>query len=113
MELKTETVGEVTVISVCGETLDAETSGLFKEKVLKLLESATDKVILDIDSVEFVDSSGCGAILSSLRRMTEKGGDLKLCNVQKTVRVMLELVRMHRIMDVFNTRDEALTAYSK
>jgi len=68
-------------------------------------------VILDLSEVQFVDSSGCGAILGYLRQLNSAGGDLKLCTVSKPVRSLFELVRLHRILDIFNTRDEAAKSY--
>jgi anti-sigma B factor antagonist len=61
--------------------------------------------------VKFVDSSGLGALLSCLRQVNAEGGDLKICGLTKQVRVIFELVRMHRIFEMFNTREEAAKAY--
>jgi len=61
--------------------------------------------------LRFVDSSGLGAFISCLRKLNAKGGDLKLCGMSKQVRAVFELVRMHRIFDIFGTRDEALRAF--
>ena len=58
-----------------------------------------------------MDSSGCGAILSYLRQLNTVGGDLKLCCINKPVRALFQLVRMHRIFDILNTREEAVKAY--
>ena len=69
------------------------------------------QVILDIGALQFVDSSGLGAVLSCLRKLTSKEGDLKLCNMTKQVRLLFQLVRMHRIIDVYNNRDEALASF--
>jgi anti-sigma B factor antagonist len=68
-------------------------------------------VVLDMGELSFVDSSGLGAILSFTRQLASKGGELKLCNLQKPVRALVQLVRLHRVLDILNTRDEAVAAF--
>jgi anti-sigma B factor antagonist len=64
-----------------------------------------------MSELKFVDSSGLGAILSCLRQQNASGGELKLCGMLKPVRALFELVRMHRIFDMYNTREEAIMAF--
>ena len=64
-----------------------------------------------MNQVNFLDSSGCGTILSCLRQLKTAGGDLKMFGLQQPVRTLFELIRLHRIIDIFNTRDEAINAY--
>jgi anti-sigma B factor antagonist len=68
------------------------------------------KVVFDLRQLRFVDSSGLGAILSCLRQLNAKGGDLKLCEMTKPVRALFELVRMHKIFDIYVTKEQALRA---
>jgi len=110
MRVQTETIDGITVVTIPGESLEAGNAKEFKNAVADIVKSKT-KVVFDLEQLQFVDSSGCGSILSCLRRITAAGGDLKLCSVQKPVRVLFELVRMHRIVDIYNTRDEAVAAY--
>jgi anti-sigma B factor antagonist len=77
--------------------------------VAAVLESCS-KVVFDLRELRFVDSSGLGAILSCLRQLNGKGGDLKLCEMTKPVRALFELVRMHKIFDIYVSKDDALRA---
>ena len=110
MDLHVENVGDVLVVTLPGEDLDAGNSQYFKNEVESLLET-NKKVVLDLGHLQFVDSSGCGALLSCLRNVSEQGGDLKLCCVTKPVQALFELIRMHRIFDIVNTREEAVKAF--
>jgi anti-sigma B factor antagonist len=69
--------------------------------------------VLNLGKLRFVDSTGMGAFLSCLRTVNAKGGDLKLCCMSKSVRTILELVRMHRMLDMFDTSDEAVRAFAR
>jgi anti-sigma B factor antagonist len=110
MELTVDRIGNVTVVQVPVENLDASNTKEFKRQVSPLLE-AKGKLVFDMAKVKFVDSSGLGALLSCLRQVNAEGGDLKICGLTKQVRVIFELVRMHRIFEIFNTREEAAKAY--
>ncbi|HXW06396.1 MAG TPA: STAS domain-containing protein [Vicinamibacterales bacterium] len=110
MELASETVGEVTIVVVPGDQLDASNAKDFKRDVAPLLETCRHAV-LDLSALRFVDSSGLGAILSCSRLLHAKGGDLKLCAMTRPVRALFELVRMHKIFDIHPTREEALRAF--
>ena len=112
MEMTTETVGDVTVVILPGEQLDAGNAKDFKRDIAPLLEPCR-KVVFDLRELRFVDSSGLGAILSCLRQLNAKGGDLKLCEMTKPVRALFELVRMHKIFDIHPTRNDAIQALQK
>lgn len=110
MQSKVEMLGDIAVVEILGEHLDAANAKEFKDHVAPLLEQHS-RMIFDLSNLRFVDSSGLGAILSCLRRLNDGGGDLKLCGMTKQVRVLFELVRMHRIFEIFNSREEAARGF--
>ena len=112
MELLVEQAGDVKVVIVKAELIDGQNSREFKDALLAQLDNAR-KVVLDLQHVQFLDSSGCGALLTGLKRLSEVGGDMKLCCVTSPVRALFDLVRIHRIMEVCKTRDEAVQAFAK
>ncbi len=110
MEVTLEKIDDVTVIALPGESLDASNAKEFKRDILSAL-AGQSRVIFDMGRLKFVDSSGLGAILSCLRQLNASGGDLKLSGMLKPVRALFELVRMHRIFDIYNTKEEAVAAF--
>jgi len=110
VEITTEKVAGVTFVALQADSLDASNTSEFKRAFTAAVEP-NGKVVLDLAKVNFIDSSGCGAILAFLRQLSQVGGDLKLCSVSRPVRSLFELVRMHRILDILNSRDEASRAY--
>ena len=105
-------MGDVTIVTLPGENLDTSNAGTFKTAMAPVLES-NRQVVFDLSNVEFVDSSGLGSILSCLRLLNAAGGDLKLCNMRKPVRVLFELVRMHRVFEISDTLEDAVKAFQK
>lgn len=112
MEIAVDNIGSIAVAIVPVEELDASNSGEFKRDIAPVLEANT-RLVLDLSQLRFVDSSGLGAMVSCLRQMTAKGGDLKLCGMSKQVRGLFELVRMHRIFDIYGSREEAVHAFER
>ncbi len=110
MPLTVETAEGVAIVAIPGSSLDSGNSNDFKAEVAPVL-AAHKKLVFDLSQLKFVDSSGLGAILSCLRQLNAAGGDLKLCGLSKPVRALFELVRMHRIFDILNDREEAVRAF--
>lgn len=110
MEIAVEQIGEVAVAKLPVQELDASNAAEFKRDIASVLATHS-KLVIDLGRLSFTDSSGLGAFISCLRRLNAKGGDLKLCCMSKQVRTLFELVRMHRIFDIFETREDAVQAF--
>jgi anti-sigma B factor antagonist len=111
MMITAERVGDVSVVVLKDQTLDARNYNDFKAAIEPVLAD-NPRVILDVSRLTFVDSSGLGAILSCRRKVKAADGDLKLlCGLSKPVRMFLELARVHQIIDIFNTQEEAVAAF--
>jgi anti-sigma B factor antagonist len=110
MNLVQQLVGDVAVAMVPMEELDAGNAAEFKRDIAPVVD-ANAKLVLDLSRLRFVDSSGLGAFISCLRKLNAKGGDLKLCGMSRQVRAVFELVRMHRVFDIYGTSEEAVRAF--
>jgi len=110
MELAIDKIGDVAAVVVPVDELDASNASELKRDIAPLLQANT-KVVLDLSRVRFMDSSGLGAMLSCLRQLSARKGDLKLCGMSKQVRGAFELVRLHRIFDIYPSRTEAVFAF--
>jgi anti-sigma B factor antagonist len=110
MKFETETRSETLLVRLPGSTLDASKSNEFRRDIMPLLQSSRH-IIFDLGQLTFIDSSGLGAILSCLREINGMHGDLKLCRMQKTVRVLFEMVRMNRVFDIHDTPEEAAASF--
>jgi anti-sigma B factor antagonist len=111
MDIAVDTTGDVAVVSVPVEELDASNVGEFKRDMAPVLEVHM-KLVFDLRRLRFTDSSGLGAFLSCLRHVNANGGDVKLCGMAPQVRAVFELVRLHRIFDIYSTPEEAVRAFA-
>ncbi len=110
MELPIDRAGDVAVVTVPVDELDASNASELKRDIAPVLQANT-RLVLDLSRVRFMDSSGLGAMLSCLRQLTAKKGGLKLCGMSKQVRGAFELVRLHRIFDIYPGQAEAVAAF--
>jgi anti-sigma B factor antagonist len=102
---------DVLVIELRQYNLDASNVREFKDAVQTLIQEHT-RVVLDMSGVKFVDSSGLGALISCLRQLNGRHGDFKLCAMSKTVRALFELMRMHRVFNIHDSREDAVRSFA-
>ena len=109
MQLAIEKIGDIAVISPQAQALDQGNCPALKKALEPILASHT-RLVLDLEQVRYIDSTGLAAILSCLRHLNANEGDLKLCGLSRPVRTLFELARMHRLFEIFPDRDEAVRA---
>jgi anti-sigma B factor antagonist len=111
MNLKTEASGEIRIVFVKEERLDAHNSDELKAELNRLFDEGAKELLIDLKEVRFIDSSGLGVLVSGFKNASARQGSLKLSGLQTQVRSMFELTRLHRVFDIFKTIDEALENY--
>lgn len=110
MRLKLEETGGICVVTALPDVLDAGNAARFKTDAARLLEDKK-QAAFDMSAVNFIDSAGCGALITIMRRIDESGGVLKLFGVQSQVHSVFELVRIYKIIDIFKTKKEAIRSF--
>lgn len=110
MKLLTERRNDRTVLSIGEDRLDAHNSGELKDRILDILEEGGDGLIVDLGQVQFIDSSGLGALLSGYKNAALRSKAFALSGLQPRVRSMFELTRLHRVFDIFSGPDAAMEA---
>jgi anti-sigma B factor antagonist len=77
-----------------------------KEEVAQYLTKANTKLILNLEGVEYVDSSGFGALLSILRNAKNNDSQFKICNVSSEVMELVKLLQLHNVFDICDSVDK-------
>ena len=107
MELKIRKNGEVYIIDVAGE-MDLYNSYKLKELVMKMLEKNVKSFIINLEQVDYIDSSGIGALIficSTIKKMNLK---LAISNVHGSVKKVIELTKLTAYFPIANSVEEAL-----
>ena|SRR5580698_334770 len=111
MRFAESTIGKVLVIKVLENRIAADVAGRFKEEVVGYVTKGNRAIVLDMSEVTFIDSSGLGALIASLKVLGEDG-ELVLCGARDAVTSMFKLTRMNKVFRMFQTPEEAVAALS-
>ncbi|ADU65345.1 STAS domain-containing protein [Desulfurispirillum indicum] len=101
----------IIVVCVEGERLDAHNSVELKEYLQKLQEKGPQRVVVDLGRVQFMDSSGIGALVAGFKGLRAAGGDLRLCCIASPVEAIFQLTRLYRVFPIYGGRREALESF--
>jgi len=111
MELVSRRVGEVLVVALAeAGAVEANNVSDFRQAIDQLLNEEKG-VVINLGKIDFLDSSGVGAMVAIWRKISTFGGEMKLCEIGPTVRTVFEITRMHRIIEMFDTEEEALASF--
>jgi anti-sigma B factor antagonist len=109
MSLASTDMGETRIVTMKGARIDAAIAIQFKEDMRAATSGAPGRIILDLTAVDFIDSSGLGAIVASMKQL-EDTQKLDLAGLSPTVAKVFRLTRMDTVFDVYDTVDAALAA---
>lgn len=112
MELKIRKNGEIYIVDVNGE-MDLYNSYKLKELVMKMLEKNVKKFVINLEQVDYIDSSGISALIficSTIKKMNLK---LSISNVHGSVKKVIELTKLMGYFPISNSVEEAVLTLSK
>jgi anti-sigma B factor antagonist len=95
------------------DALTAVTVDAFREQIQSWQDAERDIVnyIIDLKEVDFMDSAGLGALIATLKKVGERGGDMKIANLQKKPRMVFEITRAHKVFEIYDSVHDALKTY--
>lgn len=99
MELSIEDIGDLRVIAVQDDRIDAAVAIQFKDRMRELTESAPPGLLLDLSRVEFLDSSGLGAVVAAFKQAAPDRR-LELAGLTPTVEKVFKLTRMDSVFTI-------------
>ena len=106
----TRLVGGVTIVDLSGRIVLGEGSAGLRDLLRKLVSEGIKKILLNLRNVDYIDSSGLGELVSAFTSMRSQGGELKLLNLTKRVRALLQITKLLTVFDI--TDDEATSVKS-
>lgn len=106
MELTTNTHDGFSVVSITGR-LTASGAPLLRNTISDLIEADNARIVVDLADTEFIDSSGLGALIGGLKSARVAGGDLRIAAVPESVRTVLRLTNLDRVLRSHPTAESA------
>ena len=103
--------GDVIILDVQGDLTLGDPEQMFRDTVAELISKKQTRLIVNLESVEFVDSSGVGAIIRTHTTLTKQGGRLKLLKVNKLIRQTLKITGLLAVLEIKDDELEALSSF--
>ncbi len=106
LDIKTERDGGACLVTVAGE-VDVYTSPALKARLVEAIDGGCDRLIIVLDGVGFIDSSGLGVLVGALRRMKERGDDLRVVCDREQVLKIFRITGLDKVFHIVATLGEA------
>jgi len=104
-------VGPVTIVDLGGRIVLGDGSALLRKTVRQLLDENRTRILLNLGDVDYIDSSAIGELVSAYTTVRNRGGELKLLNLTKKVKDLLQITKLFTVFDVYTDERTALAAY--
>lgn len=104
--------GDVRVLR-CDGSLDADTVAAFKKVAYEMVNQGCARFVVDFGALGFIDSMGLGVLISLLRRVRQRGGDVKVAALTDEVKTIFEITRLHRLFDVCTDEESAMRRFNE
>ncbi|MBX7148624.1 STAS domain-containing protein [bacterium] len=101
---------DVVIISLSG-SLEIGKQAKLKEEINKLIPTDTKQLVLDLNAVDFIDSTCLGAFVGLSRTLRQKNGDLKIASPCEEVKSILQITRLDKVFQIYPSVDEAVSSY--
>ena len=111
MEIVERTVSDVTVLDLKGKMTLGEGDELLKDKINSLLAAGKKKLLLNLESVPYIDSAGLGEVVRTYTTVSRQGGSLKLLNLTKRIEDLLSITKLLTVFDTYDSEAEAVKSY--
>jgi len=106
MNIKTLSPEPITLIELSGR-FDAHVAPEFLTLMDENISIFAGYILVDLEKVNFIDSTALAALVRGLKHCRENGGDLSLCNLQQPVQIIFELTRMDNAFRIYSTQKDA------
>lgn len=104
--------GSVPIVDLSGE-VDAYTSTRFREAMVDLIDNGAASLVISMMKVEYIDSSGLGALVGGLKRSTEHGGKILIVCDNPQIRKVFEITGLEKVFPLFDVETEAVKMLAK
>jgi anti-sigma B factor antagonist len=110
LAIVSEAAESVTVLTVKGR-VDSESAPELDSALSKLLNENKNKIVLNLQGVDFLSSAGLRAMVKALKEAQKSGGDVRLATVSSPIEVILRTVGMLQMFKLFSTTEEAAAGF--
>jgi anti-sigma B factor antagonist len=112
MEVSEKRVGDVVVVTLAGRFIGGTEATALHKKAKQLLEDGVNKMVVDLDQVTLMNSTGLGALMSAVTSLRAAGGDLRVSRIQGKMKNLFMVTDIISIFKVFDSTEEAIASFA-
>jgi len=110
MKIKKHQQGDVTVVVIEGVIKVGESAQLFSETLTEIIDGGAGAVLIDMNGIDYVDSTGLGELVGYLQQFKTQGRHLALLRPQRRILNLLKLTKLDEVFQIFNDEEAAIGA---
>jgi len=103
--------GGVTILDLNGRITLGEATGQLRDAVKAAIARGDKNIILNLAQVSYIDSAGLGELVGASTTVTNSGGTLKLLNLQKKIKDLMQITKLHTIFEVLEDENAAVKSF--
>ena len=109
MDLEVETAkrGDATILSLRGE-IDVYTAPRLRQAIVDLIDAGERRIVVDMENVDFLDSTGLGVLVEGLKRAKGNDGDLSIVATHDKILKIFDITGLNKAFGIFGSVDEAV-----
>jgi anti-sigma B factor antagonist len=101
------------ILDMSGRVTLGDALGDFRDSIREALAGDRKNILLNLAEVSYIDSSGLGQLIGSYATITDRGGQMKLLNLQKKVTDLMQITKLLTIFETFDNEAKALASFTK
>jgi anti-sigma B factor antagonist len=109
LQFDTEVKGQWALLSVSGE-VDLYTAPQLRERIVELIDEGNHRILVSLEKVGFMDSTGLGVLVSGLKRVKEHEGEFALVSTPPQILRLLKITGLDQVFPLYATVEEAVRA---
>ena len=111
LKMKTRDANGVIIIDLSGQITLGEASASLRDEVRDQLGNGSNKILLNLGEVTYIDSAGLGELTGSYTSVKNRGGALKLLHLTKRVHDLMQITKLYTVFDVYDDEKKAVASF--
>lgn len=112
MDISEKRIGDVTVISLSGR-LDAYSANEVEKKLDSLIDAAQVRLVISLEKLEYISSSGLRVSLAALKKVKKQQGDIKLACLKPYIKEVFDIAGFTQLFNMFDTEEAAVNSFKE
>ena len=107
MDISEDRKADAVILALSGK-LDATTAKTFEDRILGVINSGTQRLVVDLSQLDYISSSGLRVFIIAAKRLQTVDGKIVLCSMKDHVRQVFDLAGFSSMLSIYGSRDEAM-----